>query len=214
MNHKTDITIILDRSGSMAAIADDTIGGFNTFLEEQQKLSGDATLTLVKFDDQYEVEYSSKSMKDVPKLSKETFKPRGSTALLDAIGTTIDDIDSRLLGLKEEQRPDRMVVAIVTDGYENASHKFTKLQINQKISHKRDAHQWQFFFIGANQDAIQEGHSIGILAGQTLAYKCSKAGTVEAYSAMNLFVSNARTSPVNVAYSMTNEDRKKAEDSK
>ena len=214
MNHKVDITIILDRSGSMAAIADDTIGGFNTFLEEQQKLSGDATLTLVKFDDQYEVEYYRKSMKDVPKLSKETFKPRGATALLDAIGTTIDDIDTRLAGLKKRQRPDRMVVAVITDGHENASYKFTKLQINRRISHKRDVHQWQFFFIGANQDAIQEGHHIGIPVGQTLTYKSSAGGTIAAYAALNTLVDNARTNSVNTAYNMTGEDRKKAEDSK
>jgi hypothetical protein len=122
-----DITIVLDRSGSMGVVADDTIGGFNEFLKAQKVIPGDAHLTLRQFDDVHDVVFS-KPLKDAPELTKETFQPRGYTALLDAIGMAIEDIGKRLDAMPEADKPDRVVVCIITDGAENASQKFTRHQ--------------------------------------------------------------------------------------
>lgn len=105
MKNKTDITIILDRSGSMGSVKDDTIGGFNNFLEEQRRVEGEASLSLVQFDDQYEVVYMDKDINSADKLTEATFQPRGMTALFDAVGRTINSTGQRLAGLSEQERP-------------------------------------------------------------------------------------------------------------
>jgi hypothetical protein len=126
MKDETDVTVILDRSGSMEAIQSDVIGGFNRFLRDQQHESGECRLTLVQFDDQYDVVYTARSIADAPRLMDHTFQPRGSTALLDAIGRTIDATGARLAALSESNRPDRVMLVIVTDGLENASTEYTR----------------------------------------------------------------------------------------
>src|SRR6476620_7328202 len=126
MKNETDVTVILDRSGSMEAIASDVIGGFNQFLAEQQRHPGDCRLTLVQFDDRYEVLYLARPIADAARLTADTFEPRGSTALLDAIGRTIDATGARLAALPEAERPNRVLLAIVTDGQENASVHYTR----------------------------------------------------------------------------------------
>jgi len=119
----THISIILDRTGSMETIRDDTIGGFNTFLNDQKKQPGIATMTLVQFDtvDPYEIIHKFKPIQEVPELTHETYIPRASTPLLDAMGRGINDIEKSLAELSEEERPSKVVVVVITDGMENAS---------------------------------------------------------------------------------------------
>ena len=113
MKNKTDITIILDRSGSMESVKTDTIGGFNSFLSEQQKVTGEASLSLVQFDDQYEVVYLDKDINSADKLTEATFQPRGMTALYDAIGRTINSVGQRLSSTPENERPDKVIFVIL-----------------------------------------------------------------------------------------------------
>ena len=130
---KTDITVVLDRSGSMESIAKDVVTGLNEFVHKQQEVEGEAWFTLVQFDDEYDVVHFRAPIADVPKLTRRTYVPRGSTALLDAIGRTIVDISARIASMAPGDRPDQIVFAVATDGQENASHEFTRRQIFKMI---------------------------------------------------------------------------------
>lgn len=136
----THITVILDRTGSMESIRDDTIGGFNTFLKYQKAEPGTASLTLVQFDtqDPYEVIHHFKPIGQVPELNRETYVPRASTPLLDAIGRAINDLEQSLAKLKEEDQPSKVAVVIVTDGKENSGREFRKDQIEKMVKEKTE----------------------------------------------------------------------------
>ena len=181
----TDITIILDRSGSMQTVAEDTIGGFNRFLEDQKSAPGEAVLTLIQFDDKYEAVYRAKPIAKARPLDHTTFVPRGSTALLDAIGRTIDEAGFRLSATPEKERPEKVIMVILTDGYENASRHFTMQKINEMISHQRDVYNWEFVFLGANQDAIATASQFGIAGDAALTYASTSTGTAAAFASMS-----------------------------
>lgn len=165
-NH-THIAIVLDRSGSMEDCAADTRGGFDTFIAEQKKAPGTASLTLAQFDSLYEVVHDFADIQSIPPL---VFVPRGSTALLDAIGRTITATGARLAELPEDARPEHVIFVIITDGEENASREFNRDQILKMIAHQRDAYKWEFVFLGANQDVIQAGSAIGIHQQNSMTY--------------------------------------------
>ena len=162
--HLTEIAFILDRSGSMEAMVEPAISGFNRLLREQQQTPGSARFTLVLFDDQYEVPVQSQPIAEVVELDVTTYVPRGSTALLDAIGRTIDDLGVKLGATPEADRPGQVIVAILTDGMENASSHFTWRQVSARIRHQTDTYQWKFLFLGANQDAIATAGRLSIEA--------------------------------------------------
>ncbi|MCP3686209.1 MAG: VWA domain-containing protein [bacterium] len=186
----TETVCIIDRSGSMAVIQDDAIGGFNTFLAEQKKVPGEKdTLTLVQFDDQYEVIHENKPLSEVPDLTRETFVPRGTTALLDAIGRTISTVGKRLSRLEPTKRPDKVIVAILTDGHENASRKFRRENIFDMITHQKEKYSWEFIFLAANQDAIQAGMSMGVAVGDSFNFAGTGAGVRDGYKKMSATVS-------------------------
>lgn len=166
----TEIAFILDRSGSMESLWRTAIDSFNEFLGQQKAVGPAARFTLVLFDDEYEVPVRSIPLCEVTELTDETYVPRGTTALLDAIGRTIDELGSRLAALPPEKRPDQVVVAILTDGLENASQRFTLADVSAKISHQREKYRWQFFFLGANQDAIASAASLSIDADDSATY--------------------------------------------
>ena len=193
MKHETDITVILDRSGSMESIAADVIRGFNTFLADQQHQPGDCRLTLVQFDDRYEVLYTGRPIADASELTRETFVPRGTTALLDAIGRTIDATGDRLGVLAEAERPDRVLVVIFTDGLENASTDYSREQIFGMISRQQDVYHWSFLFLAANQDAVAEGAKVGIAAQHSLDFAATGKGVRAASRAMSDAVLELRT---------------------
>ncbi|MGV3533077.1 MAG: vWA domain-containing protein [Chthoniobacteraceae bacterium] len=150
----TEIAFILDRSGSMGSIARDAIAGFNQFLTDQQSAPGQARLTVVLFDDEYQLHVDQVPVAEVLPLDGSTYVPRGSTALLDAIGRTIDNLGKRLGATPEDQRPGKVIVAILTDGQENASHEYSWRAVSRRIRHQTDKYAWEFLFLGANQDAI------------------------------------------------------------
>lgn len=176
----TSRIFLLDRSGSMETCWDDTIGGYNSFIKDQAEFGG--TMTLVQFDHEYSVTYSNTPMGEVVPLTRETYKPRGSTALLDAIGRTIKE-------WKEKTVP---TVIILTDGIENSSHNFTKPHIKDLIELKtKDG--WQFVYLGANQDAFAEASSMGIAPTCTMNYEGNK--TPEAFTRLSAAMSSQASNP-------------------
>lgn len=209
MKNKTDITIILDRSGSMQSVKTDTIGGFNSFLEEQQKVAGEAALSLVQFDDQYEVVYIDKDINSADKLTDATFQPRGMTALYDAIGQTINAVGQRLANLPEQERPNKVLLVIMTDGFENSSREFNAARIGEMINHQRSLYRWEFMFIGANQDAVLSAQEIGIPAAAALTYMPNAAGTEAAFGSVAKRVAMYRVSNDAAALQFDDEDREK-----
>lgn len=211
MKDKTDITIILDRSGSMQSVKTDTIGGFNSFLEEQQKVSGEASLSLVQFDDQYETVYTDKDINSAAQLTEATFQPRGMTALYDAIGRTINATGQRLANLPEAERPNKVLFVIMTDGFENSSQEFKAARISEMINHQRNLYKWEFMFIGANQDAVLSAQEMGIPTQAALTYTANAAGTVAAFGSMAEKVALYRQSSNAVALQFNDEDREKQE---
>ena len=174
----TQITVILDRTGSMESIRADTIGGFNSFLAEHKRLPTQVTLTLVQFDslDPYEVVHAYAPIVAVPELTEKTFVPRASTPLFDAIGRGIVDLDTRLRSMPVDQRPARIIFVIVTDGQENSSHEFTGAQVRSMVTERRAAG-WQIVFLSADEGAIASGESVGVRAEQSMGVMKSSRGS-------------------------------------
>jgi hypothetical protein len=173
----------------MEKVREDAIGGFNTFLEEQKKLPGCALMTLVQFDTQYDVIHSGKDIQKVPPLTRSTFVPRGNTALYDSIGKTLNEVGARLAATPENKRPGKVIVVISTDGEENSSREFRgeagHQQVMQMIDHQQKTYGWNFIFLGAKQDAIQAGASIGVSAANALSVADNAKGTTHAYAAVS-----------------------------
>jgi len=187
--NKTDITIVLDRSGSMLSVLDDAVNGFNQFIEDQKKVEGEATVTLVQFDTVHEVVYKGKKLEDVPSLD---LQPRGFTALLDAVGKAIAEIGEHLKAMTEDDRPKQVIFVILTDGRENSSKEYSLQQVKQMIEHQTNVYKWQFVFLGANQDAIQVAGGMGISAGATMTYAATPEGTRDAFAAVSSGMSRYR----------------------
>lgn len=175
--NKTSITVILDKSGSMDTIKSDTIGGYNSFIEEQKKLPGECLVSLVQFNHDVEFTYSSKPIQELSVgLEQDQYKPSGYTALLDAIGKAILEKGSELSNLKEEDRPGRVMFVIITDGDENSSKTFTNEKIKEMIKHQTEVYSWDFTFLGANIDTFSTAHSMGISIDKSLSFSSTKTG--------------------------------------
>lgn len=187
-NDLTDITLVVDRSGSMEAIRADAEGGVNTFLTDQAAQPGDALVTLVQFDTRYEFAHRGVPVKEVPRYQ---LIPRGGTALLDAVGRAINETGERLSKMAEADRPGLVVFVVMTDGQENSSQEFTKAQIKNMIEHQQTVYNWQFTFLGANQDAFAEAGSMGMAAGGAANFSASKVDA--AYRATSAKVARMRT---------------------
>ncbi|HSN43810.1 MAG TPA: VWA domain-containing protein [Propionibacteriaceae bacterium] len=181
--HLTHIEFLLDRSGSMQSIREDIEGGFNAFIADQRQGTGTCTVSLAQFDDAYEVVYTDIGVHDVPPLQ---LHPRGSTALLDAIGRTIDSLGERLASMDEDERPGSVIVPIMTDGHENASRRFTHPQIKAMIERQEGVYDWTFLYMGADQDAIEVGGSMGIAPGRSMTYDRGSAPAAYAVMSANL----------------------------
>jgi hypothetical protein len=171
----THIYFLLDRSGSMQSIKTDTEGGFAAFVDEQRKTPGECRVTLAQFDNEYDVVYSGKALADVPTLD---LQPRGSTALLDAMGRLITSAGAGLAALPEDERPSTVIVAVMTDGYENASQEWTHPAIKALVEQQTEQYGWQFLYMGADQDAIEVGCNIGIKADHSVTYGRGKSQDV------------------------------------
>lgn len=189
----THISFVLDRSGSMSSIKPDTIGGFNEFLKAQKEAPGQASMTLVQFDTEYEALQSMVDIQVVPPLNDSTFVPRGSTALLDAIGRTINETGKSLGDLPEGERPEKVLFVILTDGEENSSREFTNGRINDMITHQRETYKWEFVFLGANQDSIATAATMGIQASHAMTYTADAAGAANTFEAVASNAASYRT---------------------
>lgn len=213
MREFCDVTVVLDRSGSMQSMRDDAIGGFNSFVEEQRKIPGDGCWSLVQFDDQYETVFAGKPQNEVPRLTRETFVPRGSTAMVDAVCRTIDETGLRLSRLPESERPSKVMVIVITDGQENASKTFRTHHLHERITHQREKYGWQFLFLAATQDAIATAAQYGIPQTSAMSWVDQNVGgalvaanratrswkTEGNDSADNLFIDPVRDVKVNVS---------------
>src|SRR6476620_4230406 len=181
--HYTEIAFILDGSGSMKSCQQAAIDGFNRFLADQQQIEGLAKLTLVLFDDEYFVPISSIPVQEIVPLTDDTYQPQGCTALLDAIGKTVDDLGLRLAALAEKDRPGQVIVAILTDGLENASQRY----------------KWIFLFLGANQDAIATAANLSIAANNAATYVADAAGSKASHAAFSRKMSAMRRASMDIA---------------
>ena len=157
----TDITLVVDRSGSMEQVREDAEGGVNSFIAQQAKEPGEALLTLVQFDTEYEFLHKGVPISQVPKYE---LVPRGMTALLDAVGRAINETGERLAKMDEGDRPGLVVFVVMTDGLENSSKEFSKATIKEMIQRQQRQYNWHFTFLGANQDAFAEAGGMGIYA--------------------------------------------------
>lgn len=189
----TEIVFILDRSGSMYNLADDTIGGFNSFVEDQKKESGEAKLTVVLFNHEYKLLYDRIDLKDVPRLTNKEYSPAGTTALMDAIGNAISTVGARLSNTPEEERPSKVIVVIATDGYENSSVEYNRSQIKDMIEHQREKYSWEFIFIGAGIDGYREADSIGIGGARAMSVSASAVGTANMFSSVSYATKGIRS---------------------
>jgi len=201
----TLLVLVVDRSGSMESIRTDMEGGIATLLSEQAKEPGPCLVTLAQFDDNYEL-----LAQGVPVAELEPYRliPRGSTALLDAIGRTISDVRARVEDLEPNRRPGHIVFAVITDGMENASKEWSRLQVIDSVK-ARINEGWSFSFLGANQDAIQEGAGFGVGAEASLTYDASAAGTRAAMSGLSASIGRVRRGEAaKVEY--TEEERRQA----
>ena len=190
----TELVFILDRSGSMAGLESDTIGGYNAMLSKQKKESGDAVITTVLFDDQYELLHDRIPLKGVNPISEKEYHVRGITALLDAIGRTIHKIANAQKHTAEEERADKVLFIITTDGQENASREYSYEKIRDLILNQQDKYGWEFIFLGANIDAIAEAGRFGISAERAANYHADSEGVEKNFSVMSEAISQFRAS--------------------
>lgn len=189
----SEIICIIDRSGSMLSIKNDAIGGFNAFLQAQKELPGDAKLTLILFNQKYDIIHDGKPIKEVPNLNTKSYYPTGNTALYDAVGRAIDTVGERLANTAEENRPEKVIVAILTDGEENSSREYSQEKIHEMIKHQKEVYSWEVVFLAANIDAVATAKSLGIQQKDAFAFVATGAGVRSAYTDMSRSISDYRT---------------------
>ena len=172
----TELVFILDRSGSMRGLEKDTIGGFNGMLDKQREEEGDANITTVLFDDQYEKVHDRLPLDQVKDLTSKEYYVRGCTALLDAIGRTIYEMGLIQKHLPDSEKAGKVIVVITTDGLENASHEYSRDKVKTMIEHEKEKYGWEFLFLGANMDAVAEAVSLGIGADRSVTFENDSQG--------------------------------------
>jgi len=200
----SQISVVLDRSGSMESVRQATIDGFNEFIEGQKNVPGDANVTLIQFDTEnsWELVFEGKPVKQAPKLTIETYKPRGGTPLHDALGHTIVDLGEKLSKIKEHDRPGKVIIVVMTDGLENSSTKYTSSKLAEMIKHQREVYKWEFVFLGANQDAILTGESLNIPRHSSMSYAANTPATANMMRSTSANIASYRSGQAqNVAYS-------------
>ena len=190
----TEVVFILDRSGSMRGLEADTIGGFNAMIEKQQKEEGEAYISTVLFDDRTEVLYDRIPVGKVEPMTDRQYYVRGCTALLDAVGGAVHHIANIHKYAREEDRPEKTLFIITTDGLENASRIYDYDRVKQMVEKETEKYGWEFLFLGANMDAIRAAGRFGIRAERAVNYECDSAGTALNYEVLSRTVSAVRRS--------------------
>ena len=188
----TELVFILDRSGSMAGLEADTIGGFNAMLAKQRGEPGEAFVSTVLFDNESQVIHDRLPLNQVPNMTQKEYYVRGCTALLDAVGGAIHHIGNVHKYAREEDRPERTLFVITTDGMENASRRYSYSQVKQMISRQKERYGWEFLFLGANIDATREAAKFGISEDRAVNYHADVQGTQVVYQAVSEAVCSFR----------------------
>ena len=191
---RVELVFILDRSGSMAGLEADTIGGYNSLIEKQRKEAGECRLTTVLFDDRYELLHDRADIAKVSPITDREYWVRGSTALLDAIGYTISRVSAALRSDPHHAKDARVLFVITTDGMENASREYTSSRIREMIRTQEEKHGWEFLFLGANIDAVSTASGFGIRAERAVDYRADSQGTHLNYQVLSDTVSCMRSS--------------------
>ena len=188
----TEIVFILDRSGSMSGLEADTIGGYNALIEKQKKEEGEAFVSTVLFDDECDVLYDRVSLSNIKPMTDKEYYVRGCTALLDAIGGAIHHIGNIHKYAREEDRPEKTLFIITTDGQENASRKYDYRKVKHMVERQREKFGWEFLFLGANIDAIDVAQRVGIRADRATNYHSDREGTAVNYESLGNAISSVR----------------------
>ncbi|HWQ71911.1 MAG TPA: vWA domain-containing protein [Desulfitobacteriaceae bacterium] len=188
----TELVFILDKSGSMSGLESDTIGGYNAMLKKQQEEPGEALVTTVLFDDNYVLLHDRTNIKGIRPISEKDYFVGGRTALLDAIGRTIHKIENARKQTAQEQRADKVMFVITTDGMENASREYSMEKVRAMIERQKEEYGWEFIFLGANIDAIATAARFGISANRAANYHADREGTRLNYEALSNIVSELR----------------------
>ena len=202
----TELVFILDRSGSMRGLEADTIGGFNALLEKQKKEEGEALVSVVLFDDRFEVLYDRMDIRKVEPMNDSQYYVRGCTALLDALGGAIHHIGNVHKYARREDVPEKTLFIITTDGMENASRQYTYDQVRKMVERQKERYHWEFLFLGANMDAISVARRFGIQANRAVNYENDSEGTALNFEVMSRAVSCARMSSSAVKMSEAMDD--------
>ena len=192
-NNTTELVFILDRSGSMHGLEKDTIGGFNSMIDEQKKKEGSVFVTTVLFDTGYEMLHDRLALDKVPVMTEDDYRAGGCTALLDAVGRTITHISEIHKYARPEDVPEKTLFVITTDGLENASRKYNSSKIKSMIEDKKSEYGWEFLFLGANMDAITAASSIGINRDRAVTFCSDAVGTAVNYKSVSKAVLGFRT---------------------
>lgn len=209
---KTHITIILDRTGSMEAIRSDTIGGFNSFLKQQQQEPGEVTMTLVQFDAQnpYEIIHDCRPIREVPELNAKTYVPRAATPLFDTMGRGINHLQETLDRMPEGDLPEKVVLVVITDGQENSSREFNKNQVTAMIKEKQEKAGWKFVFLSADLSAMEDAMTSGFAAASSLLFDKNAAGVGSVWNSISKSICGFR-SGLTGDVQFTDEDRSEQE---
>ena len=193
----TEIVFILDRSGSMSGLEKDTIGGYNSLIKKQKKEEGEAYISTVLFDDSTEVLHDRVGLDKIKPMTEEEYYVRGCTALLDAVGGAIHHIGNVHKYAREEDRPEKTLFIITTDGQENSSRMYTYEKVKRMVERQKKKYGWEFLFLGANIDAVAEAGRFGIKPDRAVNYECDEIGTAVNYRALNKAVSRVRNCAAN-----------------
>lgn len=188
----TELVFILDRSGSMGGLEGDTIGGYNALLEKQKQEPGEAVITTVLFDDKYELLHDRINLRGVHPVTEKEYSVRGTTALLDAIGKTINKIGNAQKRTTEDERAEHVMVVITTDGMENASREFGYERVRQMVEHQKSKYGWEFLFLGANIDAVATAERYGISEDRATNFNADGEGVSLNYEVISETVGRLR----------------------
>ena len=208
----TEIIFCVDRSGSMESIQKDMIGGFNAFLKKQREIPSECKVSFFQFDtDNPVVEkvYEKKDIQTAPELTMETFVPRGGTPLYDAVAWVVRHTGERFSTTEESERPEKVLVVIITDGEENSSREWDDKQVKQMIEHQTEKYNWEFVYLGANQDAWSVGGSLGVRSTSSLGYVASQGGVNKLFDSLSNKTAHYRSCTVLAGSSISFDDEDK-----